>query len=150
MSIKSLIVLLFIGFPCFAITESEFMKMDKWRLFDKLTDGSEIYIKGGVIDGDITSIWYKFASKSLSTCSNGNVLMTIDEKLICDSQKKIKTQSEVARVFYKCKKRKMKFSDRTLFNYFGETIYSSDSEGEWKTIIPDTFAEDLYYKVCKN
>lgn len=126
------------------------MKIDKWRLFDKLTDGSEIYIKGGVIDGGITSIWYKFTSKSLSACSNGNVLMTIDEKLICDSQKKTKTQSEIARVFYKCKERKMKFSDRTLFNYFGEAIYSNDSEGRWKTIIPDTFAEDLYYKVCKN
>ncbi len=126
------------------------MKMDKWRLFDKLTDGSEIYIKGGVIDGGVTSIWYKFSSKSLSACSNGNVLKTIDEKLTCDSQKKTKTQSEVARVFYECKKRKMKFSDHTLFNYFGEVIYRNDSEGKWKAIIPDTFAEDLYYKVCKN
>lgn len=44
----------------------------------------------------------------------------------------------------------MKYSDRTQFNYFGEAVYSNHSDGEWKTIIPDTFAENLYYKICNN
>ncbi|HBZ8119037.1 TPA: hypothetical protein MM166_004285 [Klebsiella pneumoniae] len=148
MKYKLLILLLFICFSSSAITENEFVKMDKWRLFDKLTDGSEIYTKGGVIDGDITSIWYKSISPPLTECSNGNVLMTINEKMICESLKKIKTKTEIARVFYECKKRKLRFTDRTIFNYFGEVIYSGDSVQKWKSIIPDTLAEDLYYEVC--
>lgn len=85
---KLLISIMLISFSSSAITEAEFMKMDKWRLFDKLTDGSEVYTKGGVIDGNITSIWYKFTSNSLKACNNGNALMTIEEKITCDSQKK--------------------------------------------------------------
>lgn len=37
------IMTFFICFSSWAITEDDFMKMDKRRLFDKLTDGSEIY-----------------------------------------------------------------------------------------------------------
>lgn len=59
------------------------------------------------------------------------------------------TQSEIAKVFYECKTRKMKLTRRALFNYFGENIYSDNSEQEWRAVIPDTFAEVLYCKICK-
>ncbi|PLY35288.1 hypothetical protein F164LOC_21265 [Pectobacterium carotovorum] len=137
--------------PFFAmsLTSEEFMNFDEWRVFYKTKSGAEIYIKGGVIDDDIISTWYRINSPSLNVCNKEPFYMSIDEHQICDSEKKMKIETEIARVFFDCHKRKMKLINETHFNYHKELIYKgNNSKSEWEDLIPDTLSEKLYYRIC--
>lgn len=127
-------------------SKNDFIRNDDWHFFFKLSNGSAVYVKGIVKNGNIYSAWYKTEKGESSKCNSASFFQDPLEKVYC---KEIVSKSmEYTQI--DCGKYAMRTTQVVAYNSNGEVIsHQKYNSKAWDDVIPDSAGEYMVTEICR-
>ena len=133
------------------ISAQDFQSSDTWHEVFKGANDQTIFTKGAVrTEAGRYGVWVKVDSPLSPTCRGNAFSRSPTDTVICDGEKRSKTQISVSYYEINCLKGSSRITQSIDYNFEGEVIRQSDDESaRWKRPFPDSIGEGLNRLFCE-